>query len=236
MIYQRSQAIPLLNELYRDKTPFVLFTDFMGDTVWIKPTSEIDVDELKYQFPNIKAQHKTDKLKKLKFKKEPVSYQEFSEAFDQVVHEIKIGNSYLTNLTFRTPINTNFSLDDIFDHSEALYQIKFKDQFVVFSPETFVRIEGEKIHSYPMKGTIDAAIPNAREKILSDHKEMSEHITIVDLIRNDLSQIASQVRVTKFRFMSTIKTYEKQLLQVSSEITGMLHDPENLGDNLFSLL
>jgi len=237
MIYQRTEAITLLNQLYTDKIPFVCFTDFIAKKAWIKPTAEIQQDELRYHFPNqpIGISHNAPP-KGLSFKKSPISYEAFREAFDEVVHQLNIGNSYLTNLTFQTPLETNLTLDEIFDLSQALYQIRYKDEFVVFSPETFVRIEDDKIFSYPMKGTIDAAIPNAETRILEDHEEMSEHITIVDLIRNDLSQIASKVNVTKFRFISELQTSDKKLLQVSSEIVGTLHNPLDLGNNLFSLL
>jgi para-aminobenzoate synthetase component 1 len=73
-----------------------------------------------------------------------------------------------------------------------------------------------------MKGTIDAAIPGAEKMILDDVKELAEHVTIVDLIRNDLSQVATQVEVARFRYLDEIKTVDKKLLQVSSEITGIL--------------
>jgi para-aminobenzoate synthetase component 1 len=60
----------------------------------------------------------------------------------------------------------------------------------------------------------------------------------VDLIRNDLSTIASQVRVKRFKYIEKLKTHQGELMQMSSEITGKL--PENfrnhLGDHLFSLL
>ena len=47
-----------------------------------------------------------------------------------------------------------------------------------------------------MKGTIDAALPNAKDIILNDPKEKAEHATIVDLIRNDQSIVAENVKVT----------------------------------------
>ncbi|XOV93064.1 MAG: aminodeoxychorismate synthase component I [Bacteroidota bacterium] len=237
MIYSQSQAITILNNLYQTKIPFVCFTDFFANQIWIKPESEIDPKELRFQFPNMSGlTEKSAHSGTIHFQKQPVSYEIFVKAFNQVVNEIRLGNSYLTNLTFSTPISTNLTLDEIFERSRARYRIKFKDDFVVFSPETFIRIEGNEIYSYPMKGTIDASLPNAEETILSDHKEMSEHITIVDLIRNDLSQIASKVKVTKFRYIDELQTSEKKLLQVSSEIAGILDDPEDLGNNLFKLL
>ena len=67
-----------------------------------------------------------------------------------------------------------------------------RDRFVVFSPEIFVRTRDGLIYSYPMKGTIDATLPDARRRILDDPKEAAEHATIVDLIRNDLSIVASE--------------------------------------------
>ena len=76
-----------------------------------------------------------------------------------------------------------------------------------------------------MKGTIDASSPDAGISILNDPKETAEHNTIVDLIRNDLNRVAKDVRVDRFRYIEEINTHEKSLLQVSSEISGIL--PEN---------
>jgi len=89
-----------------------------------------------------------------------------------------------------------------------------------------------------MKGTIDARIDHASDKIMQSKKEFSEHNTIVDLIRNDLSMVAKNVRVKKFRYIDRIMTHESELLQVSSEIVGKLPDSysENIGNILFKLL
>jgi para-aminobenzoate synthetase component 1 len=73
-----------------------------------------------------------------------------------------------------------------------------------------------------MKGTIDAALPDAQNLILSDPKESAEHATIVDLIRNDLSMVAEKVWVERYRYIDRITTNDKTLLQVSSEVAGML--------------
>jgi para-aminobenzoate synthetase component 1 len=89
-----------------------------------------------------------------------------------------------------------------------------------------------------MKGTIDASIENAEQLILQDDKETAEHYTIVDLIRNDISIVATHVQVEKFRYIDTIKTSNKTLLQVSSKIVGELPTNylEQLGNIIFSLL
>jgi len=89
-----------------------------------------------------------------------------------------------------------------------------------------------------MKGTIDARLPEAKEKLLADKKETAEHNTIVDLIRNDLSRYAKKVTVTKSRYLDLIKSRDKELYQLSSEIQGTLPEDyrNNLGDILFSML
>ena len=89
-----------------------------------------------------------------------------------------------------------------------------------------------------MKGTIDSSIFNAKKKILEDKKEMAEHTMVVDLLRNDLSIKARNVKVKRFRYITEIEAGEKKLLQVSSHISGDLDDNwrENLGSILKSLL
>jgi para-aminobenzoate synthetase component 1 len=85
-----------------------------------------------------------------------------------------------------------------------------------------------------MKGTINSAIPNAEELLLSNKKELYEHNTIVDLIRNDLSLIAKKVKVNTFRYIEKIKKGNQELLQTSTEIQGEL--PKNWKDNFANLL
>ena len=102
---------------------------------------------------------------------DPVDFDIYKKAFEFVLGEIEFGNSFLTNLTFRTPVRFKGSLETIYKSSVAKYKLLWKDRFVVFSPESFVKIENNQISSYPMKGTIDASIPNASEIILRDEKD-----------------------------------------------------------------
>ena len=144
----------------------------------------------------------------------------------------------MLNLTFPTRIETDLTLDDIFHLSSAKYRLLVKDSFVVFSPEIFVQIHGGIISSFPMKGTIDAHLEDAEAIILGDAKELAEHTTIVDLIRNDLSIIAKHVRLEQFRYIDHIHTNQKDLLQVSSKISGELPADyhKHIGTILFDLL
>jgi len=120
----------------------------------------------------------------------------------------------------------------------ARYKLLYKDQFLVFSPESFVKISEGKIRTFPMKGTIDASVENAGEILLKNEKEAAEHATIVDLLRNDVSRVASNVRVEKYRYLEKINTSGKSLLQMSSIISGDLPPGynQNLGNIIINLL
>jgi para-aminobenzoate synthetase component 1 len=156
------------------------------------------------------------------FRKRPVPFARYREAIEAVQEEIRRGNTYLLNLTFPTPIETSLGLEAIFHASHAPYKLHLPGLFSCFSPEKFVTVTEDTIRTFPMKGTIDAALPDAAERILSDPKETAEHVMITDLMRNDLNRIADDVRVERFRYIDRIRAGERELLQVSSEIAGTL--------------
>jgi para-aminobenzoate synthetase component 1 len=89
-----------------------------------------------------------------------------------------------------------------------------------------------------MKGTIDASVKNAKEQILSNEKEMAEHVMVVDLLRNDLSIVSKQVKVKRFRYAQNINAGDKTLLQISSHIQGTLTNNwhEHIGDIILPML
>lgn len=164
----------------------------------------------------------------------PIEFQEYKKAFSKVQDHIHNGETYLLNLTMPTMVETNLSQEEMFHLSDAPYKIWLKNQFVCFSPEIFVRINECIISSYPMKGTIDANVENAEQQLLNDEKEMAEHYTIVDLLRNDLSMVARDVKVERFRYVDRICTNKGDLLQMSSKISGKL--PENYEQSIGTIL
>lgn len=174
---------------------------------------------------------------KIKLLKEPISFETYKKKFDILQEHIKAGNTYLLNLTCKTKIKTNLIIDEIYEKAQARFKIKYKNEFVSFSPERFVEIKDNRIYTYPMKGTIDSSIQNAKEIILADEKEMAEHTMVVDLLRNDLSIVSKEVRVDDFRYIDEINAGENKLLQVSSQISGKLTNNwnEHIG-NIFNKL
>lgn len=235
----KTDAIYKMNQLALKQIPFLFIIDFDMKNIIVKTKEEAETDGIKYNFTG--SNHKLlnpGEAKEIIFEKFPPQYDRYLDSFDKVMANIKNGNTYLINLTLPTRIEINLSLEEIYDRSIAKYKLLVPGKFIVFSPETFIRIENGKIYSFPMKGTIDASIENAAEIILSDTKELSEHYTIVDLIRNDLSMIAKNVTVEKFRYIDEIKTIGKKLFQVSSIISGELEKNylKKLGELFFALL
>ena len=227
-----------MNDLSRDRIPFIFVLDFELKKPLIYRIDSMS-DSIYYKFRDVKNYTLSGtKSRPLRFESFPMPYGEYKDAFSRVVEEISYGNSFLVNLTFPTKVVTNYSLKELFEIAQARYKLYFSDRFIVFSPETFVTIEEGKIRTFPMKGTIDASVENAAATIMGDLKEASEHHTIVDLLRNDLSRVARDVRVVRFRYIDQIKTSFKTLLQVSSEIEGTLKSPiyGTLGDIFCTLL
>lgn len=226
-----------MNHLGKQGKPFAFLIDFNGENplLFDKNASE----KIWWQIPgysNVSPCAASVPLKQ--WKMEPVSFHNYQVGFGAVMQHISNGDTYLLNFTQPTKIETNVTLENIYQMSHAHYKIYLKEKFVCFSPETFVKIENGKIYSFPMKGTIDAAIENAEAIILNDSKELAEHHTIVDLIRNDLSLVAENVVVEKFRYLDHIQTNQKNLFQVSSRISGDLSDnyAEQIGAIIFTLL
>ncbi len=235
----KAKAIKTMNKLGSNKEAFLFIVNFDMTSIEIISTNELENHNISFCTEELKKANKPFvNNSEITFQKEPISFKQYSNAFKHVHKQITLGNSYLTNLTAETKINTNISLQKIYELSSAPYKLFFKDKFVVFSPETFIKIRDGKISSFPMKGTIDASLANAEESILTNKKEAAEHATITDLIRNDLSTVSTNVKVEKYRYIDRIKTNEGELLQVSSKISGNLPQNycENIGTILFKLL
>ena len=227
-----------LNEFGKRREPFFFAVNYAKDEYIVKALKSVGEDIL-YALDGItNTENKTFTCKDFVFTKEPISYPKYLEKFEYVIEQIKSGNTYLLNLTSSTKINTNLDLASAFYRGNAPFKLYIKDHFVCFSPERFVKIEQNTISTYPMKGTIDAQIPDASALILSDEKEMAEHVMVVDLLRNDLCMVAKEVRVEAFRYIEKIQAGEKELLHVSSKIVGRVEEDWHVkvGDMLSSML
>ena len=244
--YQGDKAfIRLLSDINPEECLF----DFEGRGNWRENHSE-EMGDFKRIYEENSREIPKEISEKKKFRGTPLDspiswqiipplYNNYERSFGIVKSNIMAGNSYLTNLTCRVPVSCNLSLEDIFHRAKGKYKLLLRrkrnlNPFVCFSPETFVRIKGGRIYSYPMKGTLDASLPDAEKQLMEDRKEAAEHATIVDLIRNDLSRVAENVRVDKYRYIDVLHTNKGDILQTSSEISGRLPEdyPHHLGEIL----
>jgi para-aminobenzoate synthetase component 1 len=229
-----------LNQWGHDQKPFVFLIDFEQK----KPLAWL-VDDCPdwFQFKFTKASSVKKELQNSKkpedqLTKYPISISNYQLKFNLVMDALQKGDSFLMNLTIPTPVQNTSDFQTYFDQAKSKYVVWLKNGFISFSPETFIQIENGTIATFPMKGTIDASLPNAKELLLNDPKELAEHATIVDLLRNDLSRVASKVRVTNFRYYEEIPTQNGMIGQVSSAIEGELPTDyaSRIGTILFDLL
>jgi len=238
-VLSRKQSEDKITHYAREGRPFLFVINFQGTAAFVMTPKEAIENRFFYNVNGITNYPGREiQPRPFSFRGMPVSIQEYRVAFEKVITALNHGDTYLLNLTFPTKLETNLTPEEIFLFSVEKYKLMAGNEFVVFSPESFIRIQDNRICSFPMKGTISAAIPGAAEIILADPKELYEHNTIVDLIRNDLGMVSTNVQVVRFRYIERIKSREGDLLQVSSEIAGELPGDylSNLGPLLFTLL
>lgn len=238
MIEAFKDTILQMNEKGKQGQPFLFLINFNLDEVRVFDPEDLIGEDIWVSVPGFSNMADDSNTGIFTFEKHPVDFGHYTQAFEKVMAAINRGDTFLLNLTFPTQLNTDLTLGQIFQLGRAPYRLKYKDEFVVFSPETFITIKDTSIATFPMKGTIDAAIPNAEQKLLHDVKEISEHNTIVDLLRNDLNRVSKRVKVDKFRYIDRIRTHERELMQTSSRISGVL-PPDwrgRIGEILLELL
>ena len=228
-----------LDELSEKKVPFFFMIDFLMENILIFNEQALKSKKILVDFPSFKnAESKISKKSEILWKSHPKSKENYQKGFEIVKNHLKRGDSYLVNYTCETKIETNLSLEDIFHQSKAKYKVLLPNQFTFFSPETFVEIRNQQVFTHPMKGTIDASVPNAVEELKNSVKEKAEHYTVVDLLRNDLSMVADWVTLDEFQRIDYLQTSNKNLFAMSSEISGKVK-PEfqnKIGNLLKTLL
>lgn len=167
-----------------------------------------------------------------------IDYKTYSNAIKQVKKEIAQGNTYEVNYTYDYKIKTNvdgYSLfQSLLKRQKTPYNAYIKNQYeeiLSFSPELFFELEGNKIKTKPMKGTVKRGKTEKEDlkniKFLkNDIKNRAENVMIVDLLRNDLGKIAKTGTVTVDKLFE-IETH-KTVHQMTSEISAELQENTSL--------
>lgn len=237
--YAEVEAQNKMNSLGKAGEPFFFLISFDKTKNVILPLEKCEGSGIQFCFPEISTASKkrsngTPQITDFQLP----SKSDYRAAFDQVQYHLHRGDSYLLNLTTEVPVQVEGGLEDVYFAAGAKYKVLIPNKFVCFSPERFIQIEGNSLSTHPMKGTLAADVPNARQRLLQNPKETAEHYTIVDLLRNDLSMVGHRTTVERFRYLTEIERKGENLLQMSSHIqTGLENDwASRLGNILFRLL
>lgn len=221
------------NRLGREGKPFLIIVNYNKNIVITTPLDELELHDIEFQIDEVQLN-----LRAIDFQKKVVSLENYKKMFNKVIDSIKRGFTYVLNLTQPTEVLVNSTLKEIYNHAEARYKLRYKDDFICYSPETFIAIKDNKIATYPMKGTLDASTPDGENLLYNNQKESAEHVMIVDLLRNDLNMVSKNVRVEKFKYIERINSGKGELFQMSSKVVGELEDgwQSRIGDILETML
>ena len=96
------------------------------------------------------------------------------------------------------------------------------------SPESQLIVDKGKAIVHPIAGTFKRTGDDEQDKALAiklenDEKENAEHVMLVDLARNDLSRICSEVEVTQYKKIN----YYSHVIHLVSEVTGKVGPEAN---------
>ncbi|CAL2059364.1 aminodeoxychorismate synthase component I [Tenacibaculum sp. 190524A05c] len=170
---------------------------------------------------------------------------EYHNKVSKVIDHIKRGDIYEANFCQEffvenaqiNPLETYSHLNKISQPPFATYFKNDELYLLSATPERYIRKEGSKIISQPIKGTAKRFVdPVEDEKnafdLARDEKERSENIMIVDLVRNDLSRTAKKgsVKVEELCKVYAFKQVHQLISTVVSEIEDDIHPVDVIRD------
>ena len=194
---------------------------------------EFDFEEIqKSKNPEIQRSENDIKIK-LRIHKD-----EYHQKVTKVLEHIKRGDIYEANFCQEFYAeNSTINPVEVYNHLNKISTppfatfLKMEHQFALSaSPERYIKKEGTKIISQPIKGTakrLRSEIDDAQiaSDLSRDIKERSENVMIVDLVRNDLSKSAKKgsVKVEELCRVYTFKQVHQMVSTVVSEIEENMH-------------
>ena len=123
------------------------------------------------------------------------------------------------------PINLYRSLR-VLNPSPYMFFLKMKQNYIIgASPEVLIRLENNKVESRPIAGTRPRGETQIKDQyyekdLLSDPKELAEHVMLVDLARNDISKVCKSGTV-KVSEMMTVERYS-HVMHIVSHVEGKM--------------
>ena len=161
-----------------------------------------------------------------------ISKKRYVKDIEKIKKYISEGITYEVNYTYPSEVFVNKGSMDLYEtllqNQKTPYNTYIKNEYetlLSFSPELFFRIDGNKITTKPMKGTVKRGLTKEEDEenirfLASDEKNRAENVMIVDLLRNDLSRIAKTgtVKVEKLFEIETHKTVHQMTSTISAEL------------------
>ncbi len=159
--------------------------------------------------------------------------EEFARAFAEVQRHLRLGNSYETNLTFRThvasaadPVDTYRRLRRLSPAPYAALVTHGGTRVLSSSPERFATIRADRtIEMRPIKGTTSREPDRDRdtaaaERLRAEPKFVGENLIIVDLLRNDLAQVCDvgSVRVTDLMHVESYPSVHQLITTIAGRL------------------
>lgn len=206
--------------------------------VRIKENSiSIDAEQPDVIFEAIQATHLSAQKEKQAFSFTPrVSKEEYLEKILQTRNHIEEGDVYEMNVCMEyfaenvkiDPLHTYSQLQKISPVPFATYaKLEGELYALCASPERFIKKEGTKLISQPIKGTAKRGISPSDDEAMKQHlrnseKEMAENVMIVDLVRNDLAK-SCETGTIKVEELFGIYSFP-QVHQMISTITSTLRN------------
>ena len=132
-----------------------------------------------------------------------IGKEEYYARILEIKERIASGETYQVNFTdrvlFDPPSSPAATFAALAKQQPVAYSafINVADHHILsFSPELFFRINNGKIVTRPMKGTMARGLDTDEDmqaalRLQNDEKNRSEHVMIVDLLRNDLGRICA---------------------------------------------
>lgn len=146
------------------------------------------------------------------------------------IYEANFCQEFYADDVLIDPWATYKKLNSISEPPFATFMRLGEKYLMCASPERYLRKEGQKVISQPIKGTAPRGKNKAedfelKKQLELDEKERSENIMITDLVRNDLSKSASHGSVV---VEELCKVYGyKQVNQMISTITSKVSSDKN---------
>ena len=168
-------------------------------------------------------------ISKKKFKNMVLKAKKYIKKGD--IFQVVLSQRFESKLT-KSPLEIYKKLR-INNPSPFMFFFNFNDfQIIGSSPEILVRLRKNKITIRPIAGTRPRGLNAKKDKffkkqLLNDKKELSEHLMLLDLGRNDVGKVSK---------INTVKVTEKFKIEKYSHVMHIVSNVEGSFDNKQSML